>query len=82
MNILFNDVLGENEKIWLLFLFKNMYIHIVYMCFHTHTPSKLLEEMKRIDRISSVQMKTGNRDRTNKQKKQGTYRRTNTTINT
>ena len=28
VNILFSEVLGESEKIWLLFLFKNQYLRI------------------------------------------------------
>lgn len=87
VNILFNDVLGENEKIWLLFLFKNQYLHIdiVYMYFHTHTPSKLLEEMKesRQNFISpNEDRKQRQNKQTNKKNKGNTYSRTNTTINT
>lgn len=70
VNILFNDVLGENEKIWLLFLFKNQYlhIHIVYMYFHTHTPSKLLEEMKE-NRQNFISPNEDRKQRQNKQTK-------------
>ena len=69
VNILFNEVLAENEKFGFYFCLKTkrtswrtqyLCIHIVYMYFHTHTPSKLLGKVKE-GRMSSIQMKAGNR---------------------
>ena len=67
-------------KIWLWFLFKNQYlcIHIVYMYFHTYTPSKLLEEIKE----NGQNFVNPNEGRKQKKNKGNTYSRTNTTIST